>query len=75
MKELGHDVSAFGIAEYYRDLIDGLVIDITDAALVPKIEALGISVLAIPSVMETKSDQSILAKRVLLFASQIGKEP
>jgi LPPG:FO 2-phospho-L-lactate transferase len=74
MKELGHDVSAFGIAKYYRGLIDGLVVDTIDSALAPKIEALGIKVLAIPSVMETQSDQSSLAKRVLKFASQIGKE-
>jgi LPPG:FO 2-phospho-L-lactate transferase len=72
MRELGHDVSAFGIAKYYRGLIDGLVIDTIDAALAPEIEALGIRVLAIPSVMKTKSDQSSLAKRVSIFASQIG---
>ena len=69
--ELGRNVSVVGIAEHYRGLIDGLVIDTVDAALRPEIEALGIKVDVTPSVMRTAQDRATLAARVIDFASKI----
>ena len=37
LAELGHDVSALGVARYYRDWVDGFVLDAADAALAPRI--------------------------------------
>ena len=33
LAELGHDVSALGVARYYKDWVDGFVLDAQDAAL------------------------------------------
>ena len=39
LRGLGREVSAVGVAEGYRGLIDALVLDTVDAALAPRIEA------------------------------------
>ena len=44
LAELGHDVSALGVARFYQGLIDGFVLDAQDAGLAPQIEALGMRV-------------------------------
>lgn len=71
LNDLGHDVSAFGIAKYYSGLIDGLIVDTVDSTLAPAIEALGIRVLAAPSIMKTKEHQIALAERVLALATAL----
>jgi LPPG:FO 2-phospho-L-lactate transferase len=71
MKDFGRDVSAVGIAKYYSGLVDGLVIDAIDAHLAPAIEASGIKVLTVPSIMRTKDDQIALAEQILAFASAL----
>lgn len=65
---LGHDVSPLGVAELYRDLIDGLVIDREDAALAPAIEALGPCVLVTETIMRDAADRERLARETLDFA-------
>lgn len=73
MKELGKDVSVFGIAEHYHGLIDGLVIDIQDANLAPKINALGIETHITQTVMTNIESRVTLAKATLDFARRIAR--
>jgi LPPG:FO 2-phospho-L-lactate transferase len=72
-RELGRDVSVIGVAEHYRGLIDGLVIDAIDSAAKPAIEALGMRAACTDSVMKSLDDQAKLAADVLAFAAQVSK--
>lgn len=69
---LGHDVSAAGVAALYRGLIDGFVIDDTDAALASRIEAAGMRVLVTNAVMGNADDRSRLAAEVLAFGRSLA---
>lgn len=73
LESLGHEVSAYGVAALYRGLIDGIVIDEIDAALAPRIEALGMRALVAPTVMGDVADRSALAARVIEFCERIGR--
>ncbi len=66
---LGHDVSAAGVATLYRDFLDGLVLDEADAALAPRVEALGPRALVTRTVMGDADDRRRLADEVLAFAN------
>lgn len=74
MAELGLNVSALGVAQYYAELVDGLVIDEADADMAPEIEALGLSVSVAPTLMRTLDDKRALAARVLAFADRLRQE-
>ena len=62
---LGHDASALGVARLYGDLVDRFVIDEADARLAPAIEALGMSVRVLPTVMRSDADRAALATALL----------
>jgi LPPG:FO 2-phospho-L-lactate transferase len=66
---MGHEVSAYGVAAWYGDLLDGMVIDEQDAAHAPRIEALGIRTLVANTVMASVEDRVRLARDVLQFAA------
>lgn len=68
---LGHDVSAFGVAQLYQGLVDGFVIDHADAEQAPQISALGMRVLVTDAVMRDEADRQRLATEVLSFAANI----
>lgn len=72
-RELGREASAFGIAQYYSDLIDGLVIDNIDAHLKQPIEALGLRVAVTNTVMKASQDQARLANQVMALAARISE--
>ena len=72
MAELGMPQSALAVAGHYQGRIDGFVIDTTDAALAPAIEALGILTIVTNTVMVTLADRIELAARVLMFARQLS---
>jgi LPPG:FO 2-phospho-L-lactate transferase len=72
MRELGHEASSLGIAQFYRGLIDGLVIHHTDAAQAPAIESLGIQVLATDTLMGTRERQAELAGEVIGFSGRLA---
>lgn len=72
MRELGHEVSSVGIARFYRELIDGLVIHETDAAQVPAIVALGVQVLVTDTLMGTHARQAELAAEVIGFSGRLA---
>lgn len=72
MRELGMEPSALAIAELYRGFIDGLLLDETDLALVPRITALGIAARAVPSLMTSPADRRRLAEAAIAFAAELG---
>lgn len=74
LRTLGHEVSALGIAQIYRDVVDGLVIDNADADLAPAIEALGPRVLVTNAIMGDEADRARFAAEVLGFAGSLSPE-
>ncbi len=68
LAEQGMEVSAFGVAQGYVGLLDAMVIDMLDAALTPRIEALGMAVQVAQTVMQDTDDRAQLARAVLTFA-------
>ncbi|HLZ22191.1 MAG TPA: 2-phospho-L-lactate transferase [Ktedonobacterales bacterium] len=68
---LGIEVSPFGVASLYRDLLAGIVIDTEDAAEAGRIEALGIHTLVTNTIMGSDDDRQRLAEKVLAFTGQL----
>jgi len=62
---LGHESSALGVARLYAGLLERFVIDEADAALAPAIEALGMEVSVLPTVMRSDEDRAGLARALL----------
>lgn len=75
MGELGLPVTAAGIADYYRDLIDGIIIDQTDIAQTKAIESMSIAVGTTQTVMRTLDDKRRLADDVIRFAHELASFP
>lgn len=72
---LGHEVSAAGVAELYKDFLTGMVIDTQDADLAGRITDLGIAVHVTDSIMRTDDDRRRLADETLVFAESLtGKQ-
>ena len=71
MTELGLEVSALGIAQHYRDLIDGLVIDDADAAAAQPIRDLGLAVRVTDTIMADDDGRCRLAADTLAFAAEL----
>jgi LPPG:FO 2-phospho-L-lactate transferase len=69
LRELGHEVSAVGVARIYRDLASVLVVDTVDAELAPAIEAEGMRCVVAPSIMTDAAAAGRLG-RVCLDALQ-----
>jgi LPPG:FO 2-phospho-L-lactate transferase len=65
LKGLGHEVSALGVAELYRDFMDTFVIDTVDSKDRTKIEELGVRVKVANTIMRSLDDKVSLAKAVL----------
>ncbi len=76
LAEQGMEVSAFGVAQGYVGLLDAMVIDTLDAALAPRIDALGMAVQIAQTVMQDTEDRAQLARAVLTFAeSHATRQP
>ena len=73
LAELGHDVSALGVARYYKGLIDGFVLDQADASLKAEIEGLGIKVHVADTMMHTDNDKRRLAAAALEFVDALAR--
>lgn len=71
MKELGLPVSAATIAEHYDGLIDGFVIDKTDASLADSISTSELSVTDTNTLMKTQADRTLLAREVMALAARL----
>ena len=65
LASLGHESSALGVARLYEGLVDVFVLDEADASLAPSVEALGMAVVVLPTVMRTRHDRAALARAVL----------
>jgi len=65
MKALGLRADALGVAEYYGDLLDHMVIDIQDAALAPQIMALGRGCTVLQTLMTERAEKEALAAGIL----------
>jgi LPPG:FO 2-phospho-L-lactate transferase len=72
MGELGIAVTNESIAEHYRSLIDGLVVDEADRDDALRLD---VPVLATPTMMRGLADRDRLADAVLAFAGQRGQGP
>lgn len=65
LRDLGHEVSARGVAIIYRDFVDVFVLDETDRVMAQAIEELGMKAIVTDTVMTTLEDKRRLAERVL----------
>lgn len=72
MQELAMPVTAKTVAEYYGDLLDGFIVDQSDAALLPELERLACRITSTPTIMKTLDDRIDLARSVLCFAEQLN---
>ena len=70
--ELGIPPSARAVAEHYRGLLRGFVIDEQDTALAPAIRNLGLEVLVTQVVMRGASGRRRLAEQVLRFGAALA---
>ena len=62
MKAMGVEASAFGVAHYYRDFLDALIIDDIDESLAPRIQSLGIKPITNQTLMKNMPDKIRLAR-------------
>ncbi|TRW44528.1 2-phospho-L-lactate transferase [Georgenia yuyongxinii] len=62
---LGHETSALGVARLYTGLLDLYVIDEQDRHLAAEIEALGLPVTVLSTVMDDPDDRERLARELL----------
>jgi LPPG:FO 2-phospho-L-lactate transferase len=69
MDELGIEASTGAIAAHYRGLIDGLVIDVGDAA---EAAAIDLPIRAVPTLMTDDDSKVQLARQVLAFGDAVG---
>ena len=63
--QLGAGSSASAVAKLYADFTGTFVIDRRDAKQAPAIEALGMRVVTLPTVMRTMADKRKLARALL----------
>ena len=70
MQELGVPETALGVAAHYEGLLDGFILDETDAALASQVRATGLGCRTAQSVMHTLQDRVELARTVLDFAAK-----
>jgi LPPG:FO 2-phospho-L-lactate transferase len=71
---LGDEVSAFGVARLYADVLDGMIIDSADASLVGRIrDELHLDVHVTDTVMRVQSDRLRLAQEALHFAQHLAR--
>ncbi|MDH3601989.1 MAG: 2-phospho-L-lactate transferase, partial [Candidatus Tectomicrobia bacterium] len=74
LRGLGFEVSAYGAAQYYGDLLDGFIIDTLDTSLQPRIADLGIRVEVTNTIMRTLEDKVALAHAALTLARACSRD-
>jgi len=70
MPAVGIEVTAAGVAEHYRSLISGFVIDERDRELAPRIEALGVRVAVLDTLMIDDGRAAAVAREALRLAGR-----
>jgi LPPG:FO 2-phospho-L-lactate transferase len=73
LRGLGLEVSPCGVAQYYGDLLHGMVIDTQDAGLQPRLDGMGLRVEVTNTVMRTLEDKRALAQTALTLARALSK--
>lgn len=73
LQELNLPCSPVAVAEHYRGIIDGFVLDQVDEHHVPAIDALGIATVTAPTVMRSLADREQLARSALSFAGSLAR--
>ena len=71
LRDLGFSVSAYSIAKYYSDFIDGFMLDKGDDNEISRIESLGIQVGLADTVMTDLQSKIKLAEDVLRFSETL----
>jgi LPPG:FO 2-phospho-L-lactate transferase len=72
MGELGVTPGATAVAAHYAGLIDGLIVDVVDAAEAEAVERLGIAAHVAQTVMRGDEDRIALAREALDFAAALA---
>ena len=65
MRGMGMKVSALGVAELYRGLVDVFVLDRTDRELAPAVEALGMRAVVTNTIMSRTAQKKALARAAI----------
>ena len=65
LTSLGHEATALGVARLLVDVLDVFVIDERDADLAPQIEALGLEVVVLQTIMGDRADRGRFASEVI----------
>jgi len=73
MAQRGLPVSPVGIARYYGERIDGLVIDDVDSSLLADVEREGVKAFVSATLMKTDEDEARLAEETLAFARTLSR--
>jgi len=73
MKELGLPVSAIAVANYYRDFLDGFILDTQDEKNASEIRKMNISVKVAEILMKDLATKTKLANIVLDFSNNCNK--
>jgi LPPG:FO 2-phospho-L-lactate transferase len=73
MADLGVPVSATGVAEYYRGVATGLILDEADAGLAPAVGATGLAAGITGTVMTDTAAATALARYCLGFAASLRR--
>ncbi|HZD12842.1 MAG TPA: 2-phospho-L-lactate transferase, partial [Candidatus Binatus sp.] len=71
MSDLKIESSAYGVAQLYKGVAEGFVIDNIDSHLLPKIKDLEMKVVSTQSIMETPIAKANLAKETLRLAETL----
>lgn len=75
LRDLGHEVSARGVASMYGDFLDAFVLDETDIRAAEDIRALDMEVFSADTIMNSFEDKRRVAERVLhIVAASSSKE-
>ena len=72
MAELGHSPSSLTVARKYSGLIDGLMIDRADTEEASQIEAMGIAVEILNTLMLTPDDSVAVSEAAIAFAKKLS---
>lgn len=70
---MGYPSSSLGVAACYEGLIDGLVIDVSDGADRPALEAEGLQVMTTATLMTGAEEKARLAEESLAFAGSLQR--
>ena len=73
MRELGIAPTVVGIADHYRGIIDGLIIDREDAVHSTTIESMGMQVTITNTILQDLADKAALATHAIDFAAQLAE--